>query len=212
MNSRQTQSGPVSEGSEARRPGIVGAIAVAGVVFALAGAWHVWRQHSLARQGASQGAAPHMTQRVVLPVPIAPRGTDSSVSPVPLPLILTATRPGRNPREGFADIGVDAKTPQTYAAGSLLANGARVAEISRSRGRRGLSERRHHHRGSQPGWILHRWDAAQLQGTNYGFISKNWLQGVVDLRGSTAMKIGHTTGKRISLKKMRNHTAYRQLG
>jgi len=58
-----------------------------------------------------------------------PRGTDSSVSPVPLTLHLVATRPGRNAREGYADIGVDVRSPQTYRAGGLLANGARIEEI-----------------------------------------------------------------------------------
>jgi general secretion pathway protein C len=36
---------------------------------------------------------------------------------------------GRNSREGSADIGVDPRTPQTYQAGALLANGARLVEI-----------------------------------------------------------------------------------
>jgi general secretion pathway protein C len=58
-----------------------------------------------------------------------PVGTDSSVSKVPLPLILTATRLGRNSREGYADIGVNAHWPQTYRAGAILANGARLEEI-----------------------------------------------------------------------------------
>lgn len=63
---------------------------------------------------------------VVQPLPI---GTDSSVSKVPLPLILTGTRLGRNSREGYADIGVNALSPQTYRAGAILANGARLEEI-----------------------------------------------------------------------------------
>jgi hypothetical protein len=58
-----------------------------------------------------------------------PQGTDSSVSPVPLALHLVATRPGRNAREGYADIGVDVRSPQTYRAGGLLANGARIEEV-----------------------------------------------------------------------------------
>ena len=63
---------------------------------------------------------------VVQPQPL---GTDSSVSRVPLPLVLTGTRLGRNVREGYADIGVNALSPQTYRAGALLANGARLEEI-----------------------------------------------------------------------------------
>jgi len=66
--------------------------------------------------------------RVTVTMP-KPRGNDSSASPVPLPLILVATRLGPNSREGFADIGIDARSPQTYAAGALLANRARLAEV-----------------------------------------------------------------------------------
>ncbi len=63
---------------------------------------------------------------VVQPQPI---GTDSSVSEVPVRLVLAATHLGRNSREGYADIGTAAVSPQRYRAGALLANGARVAEI-----------------------------------------------------------------------------------
>jgi PDZ domain len=61
--------------------------------------------------------------------PMRPEGNDSSVSPVPLALILVRTQRGRNSREGFAQIGVRARSPQTYSAGALLANGARLTEI-----------------------------------------------------------------------------------
>jgi general secretion pathway protein C len=61
--------------------------------------------------------------------PMRPEGNDSSVSPVPLALILVRTQRGRNSREGFAQIGVRAHSPQTYTAGALLANGARLMEI-----------------------------------------------------------------------------------
>jgi type II secretion system protein C len=61
--------------------------------------------------------------------PPRPLGTDSSVSPVPLRLVLVRTEIGRNNREGFAQIGVNARSPQTYAAGALLANGARLTQI-----------------------------------------------------------------------------------
>jgi len=63
---------------------------------------------------------------VVQPQPL---GTDSSVSRDPLPLVLTATRLGRNAQEGYADIGVNALSPQTYRAGALLANGAHLEGI-----------------------------------------------------------------------------------
>ena len=58
-----------------------------------------------------------------------PQGTDSSVSKIPLALHLTATRLGRNSQEGYADIGVNVLSPQTYGAGAVLANGARLTEI-----------------------------------------------------------------------------------
>jgi type II secretory pathway component PulC len=61
--------------------------------------------------------------------PMQPEGNDSSVSEVPLPLVLVRTQRGRNSREGFAQIGVRAHSPQTYTAGALLANGARLTEI-----------------------------------------------------------------------------------
>lgn len=61
--------------------------------------------------------------------PMRPLGNDSSVSLVPLPLILVRTQPGRNSRDGFAQIGINARSPQTYTAGALLANGARLSEI-----------------------------------------------------------------------------------
>lgn len=58
-----------------------------------------------------------------------PRGNDSSLSPVPQALVLVSTQLGRNSREGIAQLGVDASSPQTYAAGAILANGARLTEI-----------------------------------------------------------------------------------
>lgn len=60
---------------------------------------------------------------------VIPKGNDSSISPVPLKLILVHTRPGRTPREGLAQIGVVRETPQTYLAGAVLENGARLVEI-----------------------------------------------------------------------------------
>lgn len=51
------------------------------------------------------------------------------MSAQPLALHLVRTRLGRNSREGYAEIGVDPSTPQTYQAGALLANGARLEEV-----------------------------------------------------------------------------------
>jgi type II secretion system protein C len=86
--------------------------------------------HTVPRQTASRVPARHDPPPApVLVTPPRPLGNDSSVSAVPLPLHLVRTEVGRNNREGFAQIGVNARSPQTYAAGALLANGARLTEI-----------------------------------------------------------------------------------
>jgi type II secretion system protein C len=58
-----------------------------------------------------------------------PEGTDSSVSPVPQELKLVSTDVGRNATEGIAHLGVSVASPQTYRAGAILANGARLTEV-----------------------------------------------------------------------------------
>lgn len=85
-----------------------------------------WRQRQASAALNAPRPAPAGPISVVQPTPL---GTDASVSPVPLALHLVATRLGRNPSEGYADIGVNARSPQTYRARALLANGARVDEI-----------------------------------------------------------------------------------
>ncbi len=96
-----------------------------------------WYQDLLRRlQPASRSAPPPTVVARSLPIgppvsitPMRPEGNDSSISKVPSPLILVRTQRGRNNREGLAQIGVRADSPQTYTAGALLANGARLAEI-----------------------------------------------------------------------------------
>jgi general secretion pathway protein C len=90
--------------------------------------WAWWESHKIeaAARAVPPRAAPTGPISVVQPTP---QGTDSSVSKVPLALHLTATRLGRNSREGYADIGVNVLSPQTYKAGAVLANGARLEEI-----------------------------------------------------------------------------------
>jgi hypothetical protein len=61
--------------------------------------------------------------------PPVPKGNDSSLSPVPLPLFLVSVKTGKSIREGSARIGVVRESPQTYQAGALLENGARLTEI-----------------------------------------------------------------------------------
>jgi hypothetical protein len=61
--------------------------------------------------------------------PMRPEGNDSSISSVARLLILVRTERGANSREGFAQIGLSATSPQTYRSGAILANGARLTEI-----------------------------------------------------------------------------------
>ena len=87
----------------------------------------------------SAGAAPPDNSLPAELPPVAPPvdpgnatlGTDSSISPDPLELVLVATSPGKTAREGTASLGTDPRNPQTYAAGAMLVNGARLAEIHR---------------------------------------------------------------------------------
>jgi type II secretion system protein C len=58
-------------------------------------------------------------------------GTRSSLSAEPLPLVLTGTVVGSRAGESVAFIGADEGSPQTYAMGAILANGARLAKIDR---------------------------------------------------------------------------------
>jgi type II secretion system protein C len=74
-------------------------------------------------------APPHPPSKALGIAPPTPKGNDSSVSPVPLQLVLVGVQPGRTLTEGSAEIGVVRDSPQTYQAGALLENGARLAEI-----------------------------------------------------------------------------------
>lgn len=66
-------------------------------------------------------------------IDLPPRDTqsqaDSSSSKTTFSLVLVASKPGRHPGEGTVALGVDPRKPQIYGIGSLLENGARVAEI-----------------------------------------------------------------------------------
>ena len=133
MQTRQTWR---SEDGRPKRWRVRVSLAIAAAVFAIVVLWasgfepEAWwkARHSAAPgRAVAKPATPYSGAiSVVQPTPL---GTDSSVSKVPLPLHLAATRPGRNSREGYADIGVDVRTPQTYRAGAILANAARIEEI-----------------------------------------------------------------------------------
>jgi len=62
-------------------------------------------------------------------IPTMPVAYDSSTAVTPLKLILVSVKPGNTPQEGIAQIGVFRESPQTFQAGALLGNGARIAEI-----------------------------------------------------------------------------------
>jgi hypothetical protein len=93
-------------------------------------------QRWLAERDQSTRAMPEAT----LPSPSGPTvgkplasipaaASDTHVPATPQPLQLVSTSPGRSNREGTARLGIDPRTPQTYAAGSILANGAQLIEI-----------------------------------------------------------------------------------
>jgi hypothetical protein len=107
----------------------VGLVALLAFTVAEFDPWGWWSAHERAAESAERAAARRFPEGPTGVVQPRPEGTDSSVSPSPRRLILTATRPGRNTREGYADLGVDARSPQTYRAGARLANGARLEEI-----------------------------------------------------------------------------------
>ncbi len=109
---------------------VVAAVAMA-VVDWVSGVFELPMFTNVASQAVVKQTPPIVTQKTnpTVPIPPQPLGNDSSISPVPLPLILTGTMPGRNAREGQVFIGVNKDSPQTYAAGAILANNARIAEI-----------------------------------------------------------------------------------
>lgn len=91
--------------------------------------WHsVWTGSALGDSGHGAGGRRPLSGPVLV-VPPTPTGNDSSVSPTRRRLILVETSPGRNVREGVARLGVDPNSPQTYVAGALLVNGAKITEI-----------------------------------------------------------------------------------
>jgi hypothetical protein len=89
--------------------------------------WWQWLTEPKPTQVAKAPARP--SSKPIGIAPPAPKGNDSSVSPVPLQLILVAVNPGQSINEGWAQIGVVRESPQTYQAGAILENGARLAEI-----------------------------------------------------------------------------------
>jgi hypothetical protein len=97
---------------------------------------HQWLAHEKTSENKARAPVTANSGAVSIDAPtLAPTtarplaGTASSISPVPLPLYLISTSPGRNAREGTARIGTSPENPQTYGASAILANGARLTEI-----------------------------------------------------------------------------------
>jgi type II secretion system protein C len=87
-------------------------------------------QHATAPKPVPIAMAPaHPPNKAIGITPPTPKGNDSSISPVPLNLTLIQVHLGRNATSGSAEIGVVRESPQTYQAGALLENGARLTEI-----------------------------------------------------------------------------------
>jgi hypothetical protein len=89
----------------------------------------IW--HRLMARGATPIAgapSPPPTKGVDIAPPTS-QGNDTSISLVPLQLVLVHVQPGRNVYEGSAQIGVVRESAQAYQAGALLENGARLVEI-----------------------------------------------------------------------------------
>lgn len=99
--------------------------------------WARVRAGDVSPTGPSPAVAPGNESNSAAPVfptdvsvlPPAEVGADSALSPTPQPLFVVSTAPGRNATEGTARIGTNPDHPQTYVAGAILANGARLVEI-----------------------------------------------------------------------------------
>ncbi len=114
-----------------RAVNVLGAMGVTLAIMWQAGmmsqAW--WERFTAPKPIPVAKAPPRPPTKAIGIAPPVPKGNDSSISRVPLPLLLIRVHPGRNVAEGSADIGVVRESPQTYQAGALLENGSRLAEI-----------------------------------------------------------------------------------
>jgi len=126
---------PARESTTGHRTRLLAVLAgagIAGLMVLAAGTnpWHWWQEPGTWQNSAPTTSAPATPlPDVISVIQPEPTGTDSSVSTAPARLVLQSVRPGRNSGEGTAALGVNALSPQVYAAGALLANGARIVEI-----------------------------------------------------------------------------------
>jgi type II secretion system protein C len=136
MNNRTTStmdSRATSRSWRVRLLVVGGALVFSAVVFRVSGfpeAFENWWNAPVKEDATKRRSANVNPVPVQAVTPPAPSGNDSSVSKVPLPLILVATEVGRTPADGIALIGVKKESPQTYQFGAILANGARLSEIT----------------------------------------------------------------------------------
>jgi type II secretion system protein C len=91
--------------------------------------FNLWQRATAPKPIPVAKAPAHPPTRAIGITPPTPKGNDSSISPDPLSLTLVQVHLGRNATEGSAEIGVVRESPQTYQAGAILENGARLAEI-----------------------------------------------------------------------------------
>ncbi len=117
---------------------VAGGIAVAAILAVSTGFklsdWHNWWHRTQAPPTAARPPvipAPATVKNLRHEDPKARLGTDASASKIPLRLLLVRTLPGQNIHAGQALLGTDRDHPQTYLAGAILENGARLDEIYR---------------------------------------------------------------------------------
>jgi type II secretion system protein C len=110
---------------------VLGAAAIASLIIWETGLdpFKLWERATAPKPIPIAKAPEHPPNKAIGLTPAAPRGNDSSISPEPLALTLVQVHLGRNATEGSAEIGVVRESPQTYQAGAMLENGARLAEI-----------------------------------------------------------------------------------
>jgi general secretion pathway protein C len=110
---------------------VLGGAAIASLIIWETGLdpFNLWQRATAPKPVPIAKAPAHPPTKAIGLTPPTPKGNDSSISPEPLALTLVQVHLGRNPTEGSAEIGVVRESPQTYLAGAMLENGARLAEI-----------------------------------------------------------------------------------
>ena len=110
---------------------VLGAAAIASLIIWETGLdpFKLWQRATAPKPIPIAKAPAHPPNKAIGLTPPTPKGNDSSISPDPLALTLVQVHLGRNATEGSAEIGVVRESPQTYQAGAMLENGARLAEI-----------------------------------------------------------------------------------